>query len=194
PAQLYYELNGTTSIAPLTSAPQPGQVLVRGVGGWIGSAGLAVSGLQWQRCDGSGSNCAAITSASIYTVLSTDAGYTLKLVFSVKNALGSVAASVLTLPVGGVTTVTAPVSTSLPAISGVAQDGQTLTASTGTWSGSPTGYAYQWQRCDSSGGSCAAISGATSPSYAAQTADIGSTLRVAVTASNTAGATTAVSA
>jgi hypothetical protein len=100
PAQLYYELNGTTSIAPLTSAPQPGQVLVRGVGAWTGSAGLALSGLQWQRCDGSGSTCTSITSTSTYTVLSTDAGYTLKLVFSVKNSVGSVQVSVLTAPVG----------------------------------------------------------------------------------------------
>jgi hypothetical protein len=193
PAQLYYELNGTTSIAPLTWAPQPGQVLVRGVGGWTGSADLAVSGLQWQRCDGSGLNCVVVTGASTYTVQFTDAGSTLKLVFSVKNALGSVASSVLTLPVGGTSTVSAPASTSPPAISGTPQDGQTLAASTGAWSGGPTSYAYQWQRCDSSGSSCTALSGATSSSYAVQTADVGSTLRVAVTASNGAGSTTAAS-
>ncbi len=88
--QLYYELNGTTSIAPLSSAPQAGQILVRGIGGWKGSAGLTVSGLQWQRCSGTGSNCVGVTSASTYTVQSTDAGSTIKLVFSVTNGLGSV--------------------------------------------------------------------------------------------------------
>jgi subtilisin family serine protease len=194
PASIYYELNGTTSIAPLSSAPQPGQVLVRGVGGWTGSAGLALTGLQWQRCDGAGLNCIAVTSSSTYAVLSTDVGSTLKLVFSVKNGVGSTAGSALTAPVGGtVTPPSPPASTSLPTVSGTAQDGQTLGASAGSWSGSPTSYAYQWQRCDSSGAACAPLAGATTSSYAVQTADVGSTLRVTVTASNSAGSATATS-
>src|SRR5437763_916877 len=82
----------------------------------------------------------------------------------------------------------APTNTALPAISGSAQAGQTLTASNGSWSGEPTSYAYQWQRCNSSGGSCAAITGATAQTYTAASADVGSTLRVAVTASNSGGA------
>jgi thermitase len=194
PASIYYEVNGTTSIAPLSSAPQPGQVLVRGVGGWTGSAGLAVTGLQWQRCDGAGLNCVALTSSSTYVVQSTDAGSTLKLAFSVKNGVGSTAGSALTAPVGGtVTPPSPPASTSLPMVSGTARDGQTLGASTGSWSGSPTSYAYQWQRCDSSGAACAPLAGATTSSYAVQTADVGSTLRVTVTASNSAGSATATS-
>jgi hypothetical protein len=116
-----------------------------------------------------------------------------------KNSVGSVQVSVLTAPVGGGAPpppppASTPASTAPPAISGTAQDGQTVTASTGSWSGSPTSYAYLWQRCDSSGANCVALSGATSSSYTAQTADVGSTLRVAVTASNAAGSTTAVSA
>ena len=79
-------------------------------------------------------------------------------------------------------------------ISGTAQEGQTSTASTGSWSGSPTGHSYQWIRCDYAGAGCVAIPAATSSSYAAQTADVGATMRVAVTASNTAGSATAVSA
>jgi serine protease AprX len=46
----------------------------------------------------------------------------------------------------GVPTV-APASTGAPAISGTAEEGATLTASTGTWSGEPTAFAYDWQRC-----------------------------------------------
>jgi thermitase len=194
PAQIFYELGtNTMAIAPLTGAPQPGQVLVRGVGGWTGSAGLTVSSLQWLRCDASGLNCVAVASSSTYAVQSTDAGSTLKLVFAVKNGVGSTPGSVLTAPVGGSVTQYPPASTSLPTVSGTAQDGQMLAATTGSWSGSPTSYAYQWRRCDSSGAACTALLSGSAASYAVQTADVGSTLRVAVTASNSAGSTTAVS-
>ena len=53
----------------------------------------------------------------------------------------------------------------LPAVSGTAQQGQTFRPSTGTWTNSPTGYSYQWQRCDSGGNSCSTIGGATSQTY-----------------------------
>jgi hypothetical protein len=63
-----------------------------------------------------------------------------------------------------------------------------LTSSAGSWSGTtPMTYGYQWLRCDLSGGNCAAIAGATAQSYAASTADVGSTLRSQVTATNSAG-------
>jgi thermitase len=81
-----------------------------------------------------------------------------------------------------------PVNTTLPTISGTAQTGQTLNASSGTWSESPSSYVYQWQRCNSSGASCTAISAATAQSYTVASADVGSTLRVTATASNSAGA------
>jgi concanavalin A-like lectin/glucanase superfamily protein len=46
---------------------------------------------------------------------------------------------------------TAPSNTSLPKISGTAQQGQSLTAAPGSWSGTtPISYAYQWARCDKS--------------------------------------------
>jgi acid phosphatase type 7 len=89
----------------------------------------------------------------------------------------------------------APSNGSPPPISGTAQAGQTLTASAGSWTGTaPIGYAYQWRRCDSSGANCANISGATGTSYAVSSGDVGSTLRVAVTASNSAGSSTVSSA
>jgi hypothetical protein len=87
-----------------------------------------------------------------------------------------------------------PVNTVAPAVSGMAQQGDTLTTSSGTWSGSPTSYAYQWQDCDSSGGSCVSISGATSSSYTLQASDVGSTIRSLVTATNSGGSTSQSSA
>jgi hypothetical protein len=77
-----------------------------------------------------------------------------------------------------------PANTAVPTLSGTPQDGQTLSASSGSWSGGPTGYAYQWQRCDSRVAACADISGATAASYAVLPADVASTLRVVSTSTN----------
>jgi hypothetical protein len=89
----------------------------------------------------------------------------------------------------------APSNTGAPTISGNPQEGQTLTASTGTWaSSSNTTYAYQWQRCNSTGAACAAIAGATNQTYVIGSADVGNTLRVLVTATNTDGSSSAPSA
>ncbi len=81
-----------------------------------------------------------------------------------------------------------------PTISGTSADGQTLTASTGSWLNSPTSYTYQWQDCNTSGASCSAISGATSNTYTLAANDVGHTIRAAVTAANTGGSASATSA
>src|SRR4029079_1526071 len=89
----------------------------------------------------------------------------------------------------------APANTTLPSISGTTRDGQTLTADRGTWTGTPNiTYAYQWRRCDVSGANCADIAGATAATYTLASADVGTTTRVVVTATNTAGSTAATSA
>lgn len=81
-----------------------------------------------------------------------------------------------------------PVAVGAPAIAGAARYGQTLTASPGSWTEGPAGYAYEWWRCDAWGGSCHSVSGAVGPSYTVTDADLGSSLRVMVTAYNGAGA------
>ena len=89
---------------------------------------------------------------------------------------------------------TPPTNTSPPTISGNAVLGSTLTASPGSWSGNtPITYASQWQRCDSAGANCNAVSGATSSAYALGAADVGNTMRVVVTATNSAGSGVATS-
>jgi RHS repeat-associated protein len=76
-------------------------------------------------------------------------------------------------------------------VQGEVISGQTLTASTGTWSASPTPtYTYQWERCNVLGASCATITGATASTYTPGTADYEHTLRVAVKASNSGGSAT----
>lgn len=80
-----------------------------------------------------------------------------------------------------------PANTSAPTVAGTAEEGQTLTAAPGTWTASPTGFSYQWRRCNSGGSSCTDIPGATSQTYVVAAADAGKTLRVSVVASNAAG-------
>src|ERR1700686_5836743 len=80
------------------------------------------------------------------------------------------------------TTTPAPKNTAVPTISGTAKVGETLTAAPGTWSGSPTSYAYQWERCDADVAACSNLLGATSTTYVVPLADLGYRLRVVVTA------------
>jgi hypothetical protein len=113
----------------------------------------------------------------------------------------AVTASLLTLTSGSAFATVArsaaspPANTTLPTISGTAQQGATLTAANGTWSGAtPITYAYQWQRCSSSGSSCGTIGSATDQNYVASSSDTGGTIRVAVTATNSDGKSQALSA
>jgi len=95
---------------------------------------------------------------------------------------------------GAASTASAPSPTAAPAISGTLQQGQTIQTTTGSWSGTtPMTFAYQWERCGSSGGSCTNISGATSSTYTLAAGDVGHTMRSKVTATNSAGNGTAES-
>jgi hypothetical protein len=76
-------------------------------------------------------------------------------------------------------------------VTGIAEVGQTLTASRGTWLNSPTYYATRWQRATSAGWS--AIAGATYDSYTPTAADAGLQLRAVVTATNADGSVLAAS-
>ncbi len=80
-----------------------------------------------------------------------------------------------------------PVNTVKPAISGTPQQGQTLSASTGTWTNSPTSFTYTWSRCKPT---CAAVAGTAT--YVLTATDVGATMTVTVTAANAGGSGAAV--
>jgi hypothetical protein len=89
---------------------------------------------------------------------------------------------------------TRPRNTVAPTISGVAKQGEVVTADPGTWRGpQPITFTYQWRRCDTNGANCANIIGATSKTYTLTSVDVGNRLRVRVRAANSAGATNATS-
>lgn len=81
-----------------------------------------------------------------------------------------------------------PLSIDMPTVSGVPQTGQLLSATAGTWQADPAPtVAYQWQRCtDTSAAKCTAIPKAVTSTYTVAAADVGSTLRVVVTATSRA--------
>ena len=108
---------------------------------------------------------------------------------TVTDAAGNTA----TVWTGTIDTDNAPAGGS-PEVFGAAEQGQTLTAATGSWAPAPTGYAYQWERCTAAGAACAAIAGATSPAYTVTAADDYHQLAIQITASNTDGSTSALSA
>lgn len=84
-----------------------------------------------------------------------------------------------------------PAVTASPAISGSTQVGSTLTASTGTWSGNPTSFAYEWQRANDSGFTSGVVTiGANQNTYLLVSADAGKFIRVRVTATNAGGSST----
>jgi outer membrane protein assembly factor BamB len=80
-----------------------------------------------------------------------------------------------------------PANDLLPTIGGHAQPGHLLAADVGIWSGLPSGYTYQWALCNGAGAQCADIDEATDPTYVPTEDEVGSTLRVKVTATNNNG-------
>src|SRR5690348_5132951 len=114
-------------------------------------------------------------------------------------AAGGLAVAAL-IPTGGAArSQAAPKATGQPTISGRPIEGNVLTASNGSFSGTgPFNYSYGWLRCPTSGGTgngtgCTAISGATFKRYVVRTADVGHRLRVRVTAANSEGTATETS-
>jgi hypothetical protein len=183
----------TTNTAPprISGSAQQGEALTEVQGAWTNEpTGFAY---QWLRCDSTGANCAMIANAiaQTYVLTAADVGHTLRVTETASNAGGS--GSAAESQATGVVAPALPVNTALPTISGVAQQGQTLSEEQGTWTNEPTGFAYRWLRCDSTGASCSAIPGATAQTYTIASADLKATLRISVTASNSAGSSATAS-
>ncbi|HEY2741626.1 MAG TPA: hypothetical protein VGI69_05540, partial [Gaiellaceae bacterium] len=182
-----------TAPPTISGTAQDGQILTASPGTWTGTQPIIYT-YQWQRCDSNGANCNPIAGATstTYTVVNADVGGTITVVVQASNAAGN--ASAPSSHTAIVQAVPPAVSTE-PTVSGLAQEGQTLTAAPGAWTGTtPITYAYQWESCEPSGNDCGPIAGATATTYGVTTTEVSTTLRVLVTATNTAGSTSDFSA
>ena len=81
-----------------------------------------------------------------------------------------------------------PVASKAPKLTGTGREGYTFTVNPGTWTQSPS-FSYQWQRYMS--GSWVNLSGLTSSTYALEPSDVGTWVRVQVTATGQYGSTVA---
>jgi lysozyme len=180
-----------TAAPSVVGVTQAGKVLAAVPGVWSGGKPVRFT-YQWQRCDAAGANCQPVAGAinEKYVANADDVGHSLAVVLSAQNVSGiasSVSAPTAAIAAAGTKPSVRPAALTPPLLAGAAQAGQTLTAQVGTWSGSPTGFAYQWRRCDGAGANCVAIAGATLGSYVVTPGDIGSTLAALVTATGAGG-------
>jgi hypothetical protein len=187
-----------TAPPEISGTPATGETLVASTGTWTGSPPISFA-FQWKRCDAAGAACEDISAASdtTYVVQSGDAGRRLRVQVTASNSDGAAAA--LSNATAVVSTGGAPSNTAEPTIAGSPVEGQRLSSTTGGWSGTqPITFAYAWLRCPANGGApdggnCPAVAGATGATYVLVAADVGSRMRVRVTATNSAGTATAAS-
>ena len=160
------------TVAPVISGSTSlGSVLSSTTGTWTGTPTITFA-YQWYR----GATLITGATSSTYTIVVADSAAALTCQVTATNSAGSVSATSNAITAQ---TFTAPVNTVAPALSGTAQEGQTLTCSTGTWTGNPTPtYSYQWKRNGSNIGS------ATNSTYTLVTADVGQSIKCTVTATN----------
>jgi hypothetical protein len=188
---------GGAAAAPQASAPVNGcppsiegtlvvgKTIAAGNGCW--SPSPTSYSYKWLRCSDAGTGCVPVASTRSYTLTTADVGHTMIALVTATNAAGSTG-PVNSKPSDVVSAAAAPKFKTAPSISGKAQVGQALAVKMGTFTGGvPRTFAFQWQTCDQSGANCVSVSGATSETYGVRSADVGKTIRVQVTASNSYG-------
>jgi hypothetical protein len=188
--------------APVPSVPptivgtaKAGAKLAGLPGSWNGGKPVAFS-YQWQSCDAAGAGCTPIPGATLetYTPTATDVGHALTLAVTGASAGGKAIASTpatVAVAASGSPGLAPPAVLTAPQIAGTTQVGQTLNAAAGAWTGSPSAFAFQWQRCDAAGAACVAVPGATASSYVLTPGDAGTTLSLVVTATGKGGSQSA---
>ena len=184
------EVSVAPSIEGYTNA---GSTLTAQPGHWFGEEPLSYR-YHWEKCNAAGESCSSIPGAvsQTYVLGSAEVGSTVRVTVTAENLLTFETAASPASEV--IETAASPSISERPAVKGTAQEGNELFAENGTWTGSqPLRYFYRWERCNTAGEKCAVISGATKPGYKETSSDVGSTLRVSVTVTNSLGGASSLS-
>ena len=178
----------------IVGVPQTAKTLAGIPGTWAGGKPVTFA-YQWQRCDAAGGSCLPIAGATAETYLpiADDVGHALALAVTAQAPGGSATSTsppTVAVAAGGATAAR-PAATTAPTVTGAPVVGQSLSSSVGVWIGAPNSFAYQWRRCNATGGQCVAIVGATLATYTLTPDDIGATVSLVVTATGKGGSTAA---
>jgi hypothetical protein len=182
----------------IAGQPVIGQLLTASTGTWTGIS-TAVFSYQWKSCAATGDQCLPLTGAtnSTYVVTPAEVGFTILVTVTGVTVNGIVSADSVPTPIAGASYADPgpgfPGTTIDPRLLGNAMVGSTLKLTDGGFVGAKLSYAYQWQRCNTTGSNCGPVPGARAASYKVKQADRGSTIRAFVTASNSAGSVSTVS-
>jgi hypothetical protein len=159
------------TVAPVISGTTTlGSTLTSTTGTWTGNPSPTYA-YQWKR---GATNIG--TNSSTYVLVLADSAAAITCVVTATNALGSSNATSNTITAANYI----PVNTVAPVISGATTLGSVLTSTTGTWSNSPSSFAYQWKRG-------ATNVGTNANTYTLVTADSLAVMTCVVTATNAAG-------
>lgn len=199
---------GMTTAPSVSGTASVGSTVTASPGSWTQSPTFTYF---WLRCAAQvvsftsvPTGCTPITgaNASTYVITSADAGSYVTVQLAATNSFGFTLAGAATTgltpgtpPSNNVTVATRPIASVAPAVVGAPTPGAVLTASNGTWSGSPV-FTYFWIRCDvaiadftSVPSGCSAIPGANNQTYTVVAVDLGKIVTVQIAATNSAGFT-----
>lgn len=193
----------STSAPTLSGTPTDGQTLTAtasSASAWDNTPATLTFAYAWLRCDATGANCTAILGATGMTYLltpddvsasadATHARHQIRLeVTATANGASTAARSAATAQIGAIATQ----NTTLPQVSGGQYSNQTLTVTSGAWTGTDIRVTmYQWIACGTPGvdSTCSNVGtgNATANTYLVQPTDVGKFVTAKVTVANRAG-------
>ena len=179
-----------TGAPTITGEAQVGETLTASTAGIEDADGLsgATFAFQWVSVDGGAEADIAGATGGSYTLADSDAGAAIKVRASFSDDAGNSEELTSAAPATVAPRPNSP-ATGAPAISGTAQAGETLTASTANIADadglSGAAFAFQWAR--SADGADTDIAGATGSSYVLDDADVGAAIKVRASFTDDAG-------
>jgi hypothetical protein len=180
-----------------------GETLEATGGTWTGEPPFTFT-YDWQRCNNGGGDCylIGVPKSKFYTVTAADIGFRIRAWVTVTGQdcgewntfhVRQCAPATEDGPSEQTDVIVAhprflPHNTTAPAVSGTAEETETLRADDGVWAGlEPLVVLRQWERCSAAGDGCEPIADAVDQTYTLTARDVGRTIRFLVTGKNVRG-------